>query len=379
MSIINKKNVEKRVNQKEYSRKTTIKSNAATYEIKDQKVETFDIDSLTQNNSELESETAISYETVKRRINERIKNGEDPETVISEELNKFKRDIEKIEKDKLDKQMNEKIEEIKSKMNNGELIKYDDLAALNELILQSDGEFSQEFLEKYNEIFIDRGDNKYESPIESLGGQEGLDKFNETIRKMAESKNDPTKGPLYAAIALSEFTLLTGKNFRYDVDDAAREEVLEYYGIKGDMYLDCSSYVFWAIHNGGYNWPTISEDDPDYEAYYNEAVNISGNTPEGPVNNNYEVLPWARVKGYAHDPGEGVGKSGDILSKCDGENRHTLMIIGTYDGGYYVLEEAGYGIGLKANKKSYDDLAVSGYQVVDMHGYYSNESNRTTK
>ena len=102
--------------------------------------------------------------------------------------------------------------------------------------------------------------------------------------------------------------------------------------------LDCSGFVSWAIHNGGFTYIT---------AYSGSQHNV----------------------GNPHAYQSYNGKPGDILWMSG----HVGLIIGVEDGNYIVAEEHGGDNGLEVTKYS---MKSSGWtDIVDMDQFYADSSN----
>ena len=111
------------------------------------------------------------------------------------------------------------------------------------------------------------------------------------------------------------------------------------YGSNG---LDCSSFITWAIYNGGYG------NSPDYKLASN----------------------WANA-GTVTDVSNGL--PGDLIAS-DG---HIQMIVGCYEGGYKVAHASQTKTGLVVYDVSYDAIRYNGHKVIDMSSYYSSHSRRS--
>ncbi len=141
---------------------------------------------------------------------------------------------------------------------------------------------------------------------------------------------------------IGDYIRATGKRARYD---QAQRHPWEVEGIiRDNLYFDCSSFAWWALYNGGFKVPT--------HAYTGDQRS------------------WANSNGYLKTPGPGVGQGGDFLIS----GGHIILIIGNYDGGYYVAHASSWTNGLKINKLDYNSARAS-YDVIDMTEYYNNSSN----
>ena len=167
--------------------------------------------------------------------------------------------------------------------------------------------------------------------------------FNQHIKDNVSSAGYGTReGVVAAGISLvGDYIMETGKRLRYD---QARRQNPETEGIgQLDFYMDCSSFAWWALYNGGFKLPCSATST--------------------------EQLSWAQSNGLAETPGTGVGKAGDFLIS----NGHAALIIGTYDDGYYIAEFSNWGTGAPISKYSYDSTAR--YKVINMDSYYSDTNN----
>ena len=115
-----------------------------------------------------------------------------------------------------------------------------------------------------------------------------------------------------------------------------------------NFYLDCSSFAWGALYNGGFNLPSNS------------------NTPG--------QIDWASKTKALSSSIKG-GKPGDFLiyDQGGGPDGHIQMIAGTYDNGYYLLEFNG-SEGGTVSKVDYDAVP-SYYSRIDMDDFYNNPEN----
>jgi hypothetical protein len=175
------------------------------------------------------------------------------------------------------------------------------------------------------------------------------DSFNQHIKDSVSAAGFGTRqGVATAAVSLvGDYIKATGKRIRYGNQPIRQEPGVD--GIDNpDFYLDCSSLSWWALYNGGFNLPSC-------DAKANS------------------ILNWGRSNGYLKTPGAGVGQPGDFLVSSG----HIMVIVGTYDGGYYTAEEVLKGKGARIGKASYDGYAQDFY-LLDMTDYYSNSDNVRT-
>lgn len=201
------------------------------------------------------------------------------------------------------------------------------------------------------EEYYNKSEEAYESPSmpsSDLAGTEfqSIVGFNQHIKDTVEKAGYGTRqGVVAAGMSLvGDYIKYTGKRLRYDQGgrqyfDGGNNEGI----INEDFYLDCSSFAWWALYNGGFNipcWP------------------YTGSQRE-----------WSDSNGYSRTPGPGVGQGGDYLVSSG----HIVFIVGTYDGGYYCAEESAWGTGAIISKRSYEGLGS--YTLIDMTDYYNNSAN----
>ena len=167
--------------------------------------------------------------------------------------------------------------------------------------------------------------------------------FNQHIKDSVNSAGYGTRaGVVAAGISLvGDYIMETGKRHRYSQGNRQDPETE---GIGTDnFYMDCSSFAWWALYNGGFKLPCYAQTG--------------------------EQKSWAQSNGMAETPGSGVGQAGDFLVS----DSHIVLILGTYDDGYYVAHFSGTADGAKISKFSYS--YVSGYTLINMDSYYNNSSN----
>lgn len=276
----------------------------------------------------------------------------------------------------------EKINKIKEILENSKNNKssLNDLQSLNELLSEIKNIKTDDLETLYN-IFTNFTPS-IDSPKNVLENNGiTLEEFNNFIKKSINNNYSSSKGVILAGLALAEYSLLTGENFRYSVDYATRREIN---GIEENTYLDCSSFVFWALYNGGYNWPVIDKNKED--EYYTiieedngESRDVSYN--DGIINNNFELSAWAKINNLLHDPRQYDSNPGDYLlvNNKNTDNRHIMIVIEEENNNYYVLEERGNENGLILNKRSKEEIIEKGYKVVNMQPYYNNDNNKRKK
>ena len=169
--------------------------------------------------------------------------------------------------------------------------------------------------------------------------------FNNHIKQTVCNAGYGTReGVIAAGISLiGDYIKATGKRLRYDQGGRQYFDGGDNSGIiNEDFYLDCSSFAWWSLYNGGFKipcWP------------------YTGTQRE-----------WSNSNGYSKTPGPGVGQGGDYLVSSG----HIILILGTYSDGYYCAEEAAWGTGAIISKRSFSGLG--GYTLIDMTGYYNNSS-----
>ena len=123
--------------------------------------------------------------------------------------------------------------------------------------------------------------------------------------------------------------------------------------VNRNFYLDCSSFAWWTLYNGGFNWPK-----------FKNGTSVTPYTGD--------QQSWARENGYLKASVNGA-QAGDFLVRHSGGNGHIIMVLGTYDNGYYCAEFKGTAYGGVITKRDYSEL--SSYSLIDMESYYSNSSN----
>lgn len=203
---------------------------------------------------------------------------------------------------------------------------------------------------KLEEYFL-ASENAYETgntPSVDLASTDygSVDAFNKHIKDtVCEAGYGTRQGVVAAGMSLvGDYILATGTRLRYDQGGRQYYDGGNNEGIINDnFYLDCSSFSWWALYNGGFNIPCWPYTGTQHD--------------------------WSDSHGYSKTPGPGVGQAGDFLVSYG----HIILIVGTYEDGYYCAEEAGWGVGAKISKRSYGGLGA--YVVIDMEEYYSNPAN----
>lgn len=168
--------------------------------------------------------------------------------------------------------------------------------------------------------------------------------FNQYIKNQVNKAGYGTRaGVVTAGISLvGDYILSTGKRLRYSQGSRQESDVE---GIKNkNFYLDCSSFAWWAVYNGGYKMPS-------YPQTLHQMAWASG----------YNSLESSIIN----------GKPGDFLVN----EGHIVLILGSYDGGYYCAEFAGTAPGAKISKRSIVSLSGSRYQLINMDKYYNDPVN----
>ncbi len=174
-----------------------------------------------------------------------------------------------------------------------------------------------------------------------------VENFNEHIKQNVQNAGYGTRAGVVAAgvSLISDYISATGKRLRYS--QGSRQEQAVDGIVNENFYLDCSSFAWWALYNGGFKRPT--------DAY-------TGSQKQWAINNNCLTSV-------------NNGQAGDFLIVHNDAHQHIILIIGTYNGGYYCAEFKGIDYGGVISKRSISDLRTVGYQVINMEKYYSNSSN----
>lgn len=174
--------------------------------------------------------------------------------------------------------------------------------------------------------------------------------FNDYMKKtICKAGYGTREGVVAAGMSLiGDYIKATGKRLRYSQPGRQQPGVDGI--VNSDFYLDCSGFTCYSLYNGGFNLP-----DTGCET--------------GSIYN------WAVSNGIAKDPKSG-GAGGDFLvTRGKG---HIVLIVGSYDGGYYVAEEDGEELGGIVQKRSFENLSTNNYALVDMSKYYSDSKNVRT-
>lgn len=212
---------------------------------------------------------------------------------------------------------------------------------------------SQAAVQSTNKPAIDLQDTQFKT----------VENFNQYIKDNVKNAGYGTRAGVVAAglSLVGGYTFATGKRLRYQQAASVYPEIpydrqaSNVEGIVNDeFYLDCSSFVWWAVYNGGYQIPT-------------------NNTGEDVIANTWFQQNWAENNNAIGSLTE--GKPGDFLVYNKGNQGHIVMIIGKYDAGYYVVEFSSWEEGAQINKRDFTSLENSGYELINMDQYYDNSTN----
>ena len=237
-------------------------------------------------------------------------------------------DIVKVEKDKIQSA----IDFLKEKIpwlnidKNGKIV-YDFEDAIN---VSKNAEAID--MESFEQSLIDNTDFK------------SLDEFNEYLFKMVDLAGYNTSdGVVTAAMYLAYiYPKLTGRTIEYTEPGESTDGYRR--GLTSDIKFDCRAFVWWCLYNGGFVW----------------ATNDDGKI----LNHSHSFIDWVYEKGMVRD-GYDSAKPGDVVLSRE----HVLLVVGTYDGGYYTAEAQTNG--LVVMQRSFENLEANGYTIVDMDQYYS--------
>ena len=216
------------------------------------------------------------------------------------------------------------------------------------------GIYSNEQLEEYYQLSQAAVETSNNVSADMAGTEYGsLEGFNNHIKSTINNAGYGTRqGVVAAGVSLiGDYIKATGKKIRYNqsagycpgVSTGRQPTGTE--GVIDNLYLDCSGFAWWALYNGGFQVPSNAQTDYIYN--------------------------WAVGAGLiAAD--NSTGQAGDFLvTRGKG---HIMLIIGTYDGGYYIAEESGCGLGGEINKRSFESL--SSYALINMDNYYNDSANK---
>lgn len=196
------------------------------------------------------------------------------------------------------------------------------------------------------------------TPAIDLGATsfKNVENFNQYIKDNVNAAGYGTRSGVVAAglSLISGYIFATGKRLRYSQPlrqvNITTNSVDQEGIVNEKFYLDCSSFAWWALYNGGFKIPVDSSNQL-YTAY-------TGNQEA-----------WARntgnLKSYEN------GKPGDFLINSG----HIVLIVGNYDDGYYCAEFSSPSSGAQITKRSFSDLNNLGYSLMDMESYYSDSNN----
>lgn len=191
-----------------------------------------------------------------------------------------------------------------------------------------------------------------------------IDAFNQNIySQVIKSGISTREGVVAAATTLvSEFYNLTGYKLPYELLPSGKYSG---YGIDSNWGtntgnssyplngLDCSGFISWAMHNGGYTYEVKSA-----QGWGNTGTKRSWNT--GVIDSS--AKPGDLI--YNQPPPQGNGTTG-----------HIRMIIGVTDQGYVVAEASGKKNGIRITNISFK--STGSYYLVDMSNYYATQTKVT--
>lgn len=181
-----------------------------------------------------------------------------------------------------------------------------------------------------------------------------VENFNQIIKDNVNTAGYGTReGVVAAALSLVVgYPTITGSRLRYS--QGYRQDYNTEGIVNDNFYLDCSSFAWWALYNGGFNIPK-NADGTDIPAYTGTQRN------------------WALNNSFTKSINE--GQPGDFLVCHNSNAEHIVIIVGKYDEGYYCVEFSQPGEGGKMTMRKYTDLENAGYNLIDMDQYYNNASN----
>ena len=111
----------------------------------------------------------------------------------------------------------------------------------------------------------------------------------------------------------------------------------------GSTGFDCSGFVSWAIHNGGYKY------------VYRDSTAL------GNLGNKCRLTDSSCV-----------GKAGDLIW----HQGHIMLIVGVDSSNYYIAEAASTNSGMRIKKQGiHSDSSGSANYIVDMTNFYNDSSN----
>lgn len=201
-----------------------------------------------------------------------------------------------------------------------------------------------------------------QGPIENYlntSGTTAIDFNNYIYDQVRKAGVGTREGVVAAAVSLSTgFYSKTGSIIPYELNPSGK---YKYYGIDtawgtntGNAHyplngLDCSGFVSWAIHNGGFEY--ITQNAKDWGNSGNKRSWSKGTTDN-------TAQPGDLI--YQQPPAGGNGTSG-----------HIIMIVGKNENGYIVAEASG-GKGVRVSNLSF--TSPKAYYLVDMSNYYANST-----
>ena len=207
------------------------------------------------------------------------------------------------------------------------------------------GIYTTEQLEEYVQLSNAASVTRNHASVDLASSEYGsIEVFNQHIKDNVNNAGYGTRQAVVAAGVsfVGDYIRSTGKRIRYDQRN--RQQPSNEGIVNDNLYLDCSSFAWWSLYNAGFKLPCYAQTDYMYF--------------------------WARGAGYVSDIRS--GQAGDyLLTKGKG---HIMLIIGTYEDGYYVAHAAGWSVGVKIDKIPYSYLS-GGYVVVNMEDYYNNSDN----
>lgn len=197
-----------------------------------------------------------------------------------------------------------------------------------------------------------------DNPNVDLGATsfKNVENFNQYIKDNINSAGYGTRAGVVAAglSLISGYNFATGKRLRYSQPlrqvNTATNSVDQEGIVNENFYLDCSSFAWWSLYNGGFKIP-VNSTNQLYTAY-------TGNQEA-----------WAKNTGNLKSSEN--GKPGDFLINSG----HIVLIVGNYDGGYYCAEFSNPSSGAQITKRSFSELNNLGYNLMDMESYYSDSNN----
>lgn len=207
------------------------------------------------------------------------------------------------------------------------------------------GIYTTEQLEEYVQLSNAASVTRNHASVDLASSEYGsIEAFNQHIKDNVNNAGYGTRQAVVAAGVsfVGDYIRSTGKRIRYDQRN--RQQPSNEGIVNDNLYLDCSGFAWWSLYNAGFKLPCFAQTDYMYF--------------------------WARGAGYVSDIRS--GQAGDyLLTKGKG---HIMLIIGTYEDGYYVAHAAGWSVGVKIDKIPYSYLSGD-YVVVNMEDYYNNSDN----